>query len=142
MSNDRRHLRHIPTPPPLPATTDEMIAQRVGNFDISINDLVNDIHVVLWDSEPREGEKPYRDYLYALHDSQAVEGSLSADNHEAARAIRSYAQEHKIAGVRDENIATINKALNVVLRRFQLSRKQRRNMIHGEVVPDDNGTND
>ena len=29
--------------------------------------------------------------------------------------------------------------MNVVLRRFNLSRTQRRNMVHGEVVPGDNG---
>jgi hypothetical protein len=134
---DRRTLRHIPKPPPLPATVDDLMAQRVGNFDISINDLVNDIHIVLWD-----GDATYKGYLFALHDSQAVEGSLAADNHCAAVAIRDYARDNNISGLKDENLATINKALNVVLRRFQLSRKQRRNMVHGEVVPDDNGSND
>jgi hypothetical protein len=37
----------------------------------------------------------------------------------------------------DEKWATISKALGVVLRRYGLSRKERKNTVNGEVVRDD-----
>jgi len=127
-------LRNIPTPPPLPANREELVAARLINFDSNVNDLVDDIHMVLFVEDPT-----YKRFLYAVHDSQAKEGSLSADNWAAANIVREYAREHSVAGVKDENLATISRALNVVLRRCNLSRKQRRNMVHGEIVADDNG---
>jgi hypothetical protein len=75
-----------------------------------------------------------------VYDEQAVEGSLAADNVMAATMIREYAkkvdEDHALA---NEKLATISKALGVVLRRYEISRKERRNMIHGETVPGDNG---
>jgi hypothetical protein len=127
-------LRNIPAPPPLPADREALLANRLINFDSNVNDLVDDIHMVLFVEDPA-----YKRFLYAVHDSQAKEGSLSADNWAAANIIREYARDRNVAGVKDENLATIGRALNVVLRRCNLSRKQRRNMVHGENVPDENG---
>jgi hypothetical protein len=131
---DNRHTRQIITPPPLAADRTELLASRISGFDANINDLVDAIHIVLFDENPL-----YKRYLYAVHDSQAVTGALVYDNSEAIRIIKEYAIEKGIEGVKDENLATIGKAMNVVLRRFGQSRKQRRNMVRGEVVPDDNG---
>ena len=81
----------------------------------------------------------YRSYLRAVHDSQAVEGSLAADNLMAAQMIRAKAKTIDGNEVGKENLATINKALNVVLRRYHVSRKERRNLVGGEQVPGENG---
>ena len=132
-SSDRR-VRHVPTPPPLPVDADALIAGRVISFDRNINDLVDDAVKALF-----VGDEAFKALLYATHDSNSVEGSLSADNWGAAKMIRDYAIERRIDGVMNENLATIGKAMNVALRRWGLSRKQRRNMVHGEQVPDDNG---
>jgi predicted O-methyltransferase YrrM len=122
------------TPPPLPGTKLELISQRFQEFQRTINDRVEEIHLALWDDDPE-----YKLYLDAVVDSQAKEGALVVDNVIAAQKIRAYAVEHNIDGVRNQNLATINKALSVVLRRYNISRKQRRNMMDGEQVPDDNG---
>jgi hypothetical protein len=51
--------------------------------------------------------------------------------------IREKAKEIGNVEVAKEKLAIINLALNVVLRRYKVSRKQRRNMISGqEVSPD------
>jgi hypothetical protein len=126
--------RNVPAPPPLPSNRTELQALRTVSFDVNINDLVDNINTELFLNDPE-----YKEYLRAVHDSQAKEGALSADNWSAARMVREYARENAIGGVMNENLATIGKALNVALRRAGLSRKQRRNMVHGEVVPSENG---
>lgn len=130
-TRDRRG-RRLPTPPPLPANRTALEASRITGFEVNINDLVDGVHLILFDED-----EVYKRFLYATHDAQAKEGSLSADNYSAAQIIRTYARQHGIAGIAEENLATISTALNVVLRRFGMSRKQRRNMVHGERVPDD-----
>jgi hypothetical protein len=54
--------------------------------------------------------------------------------------IRDYAKKSGGSEVSKEKLATIVKALGVVLRRYRASRKQRRHMVGGETVPnEDNG---
>ena len=125
------------TPPPLPETVGELLDLRMSDFHRTINDLVEEVHLKLWP------DANYRKFLYAVHDSQAIEGSVSFDNHEAATMIREYARKTNADGeVALAKKATINTALAVVLRRYGISRKQRRNMLHGEKVPPDNGDNE
>jgi hypothetical protein len=121
-------------PPALPVALSDW--QRFLKSERTINDLVEDVHRSLIDSD--QGEK-YLTYLFAVYDEQAVEGSLAADNIEAARMIRTYAAENDRPDLTREKLATIAKALGVVLRRYHAGRKQRRQMIAGEVVPGDNG---
>ena len=64
-------------------------------------------------------------YLQAVYDEQAVEGSLAADNIGAAIMIREKAIELGLP-LADEKWATISKSLGVVLRRYGLSRKERK----------------
>ncbi len=118
------------SPPPLP----ERIAdwERVVETERTLNDLVEDVHRLLVDEN-----EVYRKYLYAVYDEQAVEGSLAIDNGKAAEIIRLKAQSVGNTEVASQKLATIVKALNVVLRRYNKSRKQRRNMIHGEIVSND-----
>ena len=116
-------------PTPLPATRQDMIAQRKGEMIRTLNDHVEDAHLALYDNEQ------YQRFLDAVYDEDAVEGSLAADNLEAARMIREHAREgNRDAYVADKKLATLSKALGVVLRRYGMSRKERSRMIDGETV--------
>jgi hypothetical protein len=133
MTTTQTNGRQLAAPPPLPATKNDLLAQRVGQMRRTLNDMVEDIHIALYDDEK------YCSYLYAVYDEQAVEGSLSADNVMAATMVRDHAKKSENNPLAREKLATISKALGVVLRRYEISRKERRNMIHGETVPGDNG---
>jgi hypothetical protein len=91
----------------------------------NINDAVDALHIDLWESAEH-----YQRYLYATTNAEAVEGSMEADTFMAAQLIRDRAREIALAPcdepVRDETLASIAKALNVVLRRFAMDRKTRR----------------
>lgn len=113
-------------PPALPAKIEEW--HRSLKQERTLNDLVEDSHRILVEDDD------YRAFLRAVYDEQAVEGSLSADNHMAAQRIRDKAKEIG-SELSKEKLATISKALNVVMRRYRASRKERRNMIEGEVLP-------
>lgn len=124
----RREI-HRPSPPPLPATRGEMLAQRKGDPHKTLNDHIEEIHSALYE------DAKYQRFLDAVYDEDAVEGSLAADNLEAARMIRSHASEDdRNTYVADKKLATISKALGVVLRRYGMSRKERSRMIDGETV--------
>ncbi len=126
-------------PPPLPANIDDWT--RHIKAERTLNDLVEDIHRLLVENER------YRSLLRATYDAHAVEGSLSMDNALVAMMIREKAREigSEIAAPKPghpqgEPLAVINLALGVVLRRYKMSRKQRRNMVEGEIVPpEENG---
>jgi hypothetical protein len=122
-------------PPPLPEKIEEW--QRFLKAERTLNDLVEDIHRILVADE--EDGPTYRALLRAVYDEQAKEGSLSADNIFAAIMIRDKAKvldaAHELA---DQKAATISKALNIVMRRYHSSRKERRYMLEGEVVPAEN----
>jgi len=124
---DSRSLR---VAPPLPASIDDW--ERSIKEERTLNDMVEDIHRIL----VNESEK-YRALLRATYDAHAVTGSLSFDNCKACEMIQEKAQQIG-SEVATEKLAIINLALGVVLRRYKASRKQRRNMIHGEEVPNDN----
>jgi hypothetical protein len=93
--------------------------------------MVEDIHLVLIE------EEPYRDLLEAVYDEDAVEGSCSIDNALAAELIRDRAKKMGYDELAKKKLATISKSLNVVTRRYKLSRKLRKNMVRGEIVPPD-----
>lgn len=95
--------------------------------------MVEDVHLALYEDDQ------YQSFLYAVYDEQAVEGSLAADNIMAAELIRDKAKKMDHGELAKEKLATIAKALGVVLRRYGFARKERRNMVRGEVVPGDNG---
>jgi hypothetical protein len=128
-------MQHLPkhNPSPLPATTSQFLERRKLKAERTLNDHVETIHLKLYD------DPTYHSFLEAVYDEQAVEGSLAADNIEAARMIREKASKDGDLVVTRQKYATISKSLSVVLRRYGASRKERRNMIGGEVVPGDNG---
>jgi hypothetical protein len=96
----------------------------------SLNDQVEGIHCSLYE------DKEYRAFLYAVYKEQTIEGSFAADNAMAAGIIRNRAREIGNIEVSRQKLATIVKALNVVLRRHGLDRKTRRNTVCDVVVPE------
>ncbi len=118
----------------LPGSVVEYMAHRKIKARRTLNDQIEEIHLKLYETDEK-----YVAYLEAVIDAQAVEGSLVADNHEAARVIRETAEKMKNVEVSRQNITTIKHALGVVTRRYGLSRKERRDMVGGEVYPDKNG---
>ena len=128
----RRDIDHLAVAPPVPENINDW--ERQIKAERTLNDMVEDIHRGLVNEDPE-----YRRLLRATYDAHAVEGSLAADNILAAMRIRKKAQDNGSAEVAEEKLAIINLALGVVLRRYRMSRKQRRNTIHGEEVPNENG---
>lgn len=122
-----------PVPPKIPSTPDKFLKLRKLKAQRTLNDQIEDIHIALLDNPA------YMAFLEAVYDEQAVEGSLAADNIMAASVIRDKAAKMDNGALRNQKLATIAKALGVVLRRYGVSRKERRNMIGGEIVPGDSG---
>jgi hypothetical protein len=123
-----------PLPPPLPDTVREFMAHRKNDSKRTLNDQVEEIHLSLYETNDK-----YTEFLYAVYDEQAVEGSLAADNIMAAEIVRTKATQIKNVEVSRQKLATIWKSLSVVLRRYGFSRKERRDSLHGEIVPNTNG---
>jgi hypothetical protein len=118
-----------PRPAPLPAKINQW--ERFIKQERTLNDMVEEIHRLLVDES-----EDYRNYLEAVYDEDAVEGSLAADNTMAAMMIREKAQTQG-SEVAHKKLATISKALNIVMRRYHADRKRRRNTVGGEFVPPD-----
>jgi len=116
---------------PLPATVEDMIARRNTTPNRTLNDYVDDIHKALWSRNSAE----YRALLDAVYDEDAVEGSLSIDNAKAAEMIRDYANRSDIPYISSKKLATIVKALNVVLRRYKMTRKERAIRLGDADIP-------
>lgn len=129
-SNSRHTI--LREPPPLPANIDDW--ERSLKNERTLNDLVEDIHRILVNESAE-----YRGYLRAVADAHAVTGSMSFDNCKACELIQSKAKAIGSSEVANEKLAIINLSLSVVLRRYNASRKQRRNKLRGEIVPPENG---
>jgi hypothetical protein len=93
----------------------------------TLNDQVEEIHLLLIDDEQ------YAAYLAAVRNEQAVEGSLFNDDVMAAGMIRDKARLMGSA-VGTQPLVTVLKCLRVVLRRYGLSRKERRNRGESGVI--------
>lgn len=132
------------TAPPLPASMEELLSQYQLKEAPNINDAVRDIFFVLikqsgFKTTDSDGDPTFWGYLAAVRNDQAEEGSVSADNVMAAQMIRVYARDekHPVELVAPLRLHTITKALDVVTRRYNMSRKQRKNMIGGQPVEPD-----
>jgi hypothetical protein len=118
----------ITMPPPLPATVEGWVS--VLKQQPSINDQVQTVHRTLIP------DPAYRRLLLATVNPQALEGSIASDNNVAAMMIREKART--MVGVDlvvEANLQSIIIALNVVLNRYGLGRKQRKNLVGGEQAP-------
>ena len=109
--------------PPLPATRTDLLAGYKLKRRRSINDLVEEIVVKLWDNDEQ-----FMKYVDAIYNEQAVEGSLDEDDTMAAIVIRDTAKRDKHMEVAGQNIRTIKLAMRVCLRRFGISRPEREEM--------------
>lgn len=118
---------HVPGTP-LPKSVIEMQGRRLTPLKRLLNDMVEELHCKCYESEK------YRIYLDGVWDEQCVEGSLAADNFKAAEMIRDRATKDS-SPVAHEKLATIVKSLGIVLKRYGLSRKERRQTVSGEIVP-------
>lgn len=107
-------------PPPLPATRTDLLAQRKLKVKRSINDLVEDVFVKLWDEDEN-----FQKLLDAIYDSQAVSGDMNDDDVLAALAILDRAKADKNESVASEKIHTIKLAMRVCLRRYRIGRHER-----------------
>lgn len=106
--------------PPLPATRTALLAGYKLKRRRSINDLVEEIVVKLWDNDEK-----FMKYVNAIYDSQAVEGSMDDDDVMAAIIIRDTAARDKHVEVAQQNVRTIKLAMRVALKRFGISRNER-----------------
>jgi len=104
----------------LPRTVQDLLNQRKTGQQRTLNDFVEAIHLSLWE------DATYQSFLKAVYVEQAVEGDLFCDDIEAARMIRARALKDGNEIVKREKLATIRKALLVVLRRYRIDRKGRR----------------
>jgi hypothetical protein len=118
---------------PLPQNRASLIAQRKTPLERTLNDRVEQYHLNLWD------DKQYRRFLDATSDEDTAEGSLAADNLEAANMIRMAALNANDDYVGTKKKATLVKSLNVVLRRYRISRQERAIRLGDETFPTNNG---
>lgn len=130
MDNNIKTLN--PLPPALPATLEGW--HRQLKTKRNLNDHVEDIHRALLESNDAE---QYKQYLYATWDEYAVEGSMDFDDFRAAEMIRNQSKTIDGNPIKHEKLSVVVKSLKVVLRRYRASRRERRDMIGGEIVPDD-----
>jgi hypothetical protein len=113
----------------LPSNVEDFRERRALSAHRTLNDIVEEITLTLYRTEK------FRKYIDAVYDEQAVEGSLAADNIMAATMIRDEAKRLGRPEAAEQKLATLSKSLGVVLRRYNASRKARRDMIGGEIVP-------
>lgn len=127
---------HDPVKAPIPRGLNavQLAALRTLKDKRSFNDLVEDIFVVLVQDDPK-----FVGYLEATQDSQAQEGSLSADDLEAAAIIRDKAAVGSEVSLSKK--AVIAHSMRIVAKRYNFGRKQRKYIVSGEFVPPDNNGN-
>ena len=104
----------------LPPTVSALIEGRKSRKTATLNDMVDTIHLNLWE------DPEYREFLDAVHREDAVEGDLFCDDIRASEMIREKASAEGNRYVAKKNLATIRKSLLVVLRRYGISRRERR----------------
>lgn len=117
---------------PAPSDRQALMAQRRNLAAVrNINDIVEDAFVALYDPEkhPR-----FVSLVTGAWNSDSVEGTLAADDHEAARYIRGYAEKENLPLIPEKKLAALVQALHVVMRRYHLSRSERRVTVNGEQV--------
>jgi hypothetical protein len=126
----------VPHAAPLPATYNDFLAARQGKVIRTINDDAETVILALYKDE--ELSPQFRKLQEATDDAEAENGACSIDNVFAAVMIQDKAKTmevHSLAPPR--KLAAVIKAMNVVMRRYNASRKQRKNMLAGQQVPPD-----
>jgi hypothetical protein len=117
-----------PTPPPLPATPEEMEALRSLQKEKPLREHIEPIVLKLISDED------YKKLIWAIYPEQCVEGSFDADDVMAAQMIRLYAKDNSIPEVASQKLSAIDKSHRQALRKFHLTRDQRRDMAQEPVI--------
>jgi hypothetical protein len=112
-------IEALRVPPPLPETRQNLLEQYTLKRRRSINDLVEEVFVKLWE------EEDFQSYLNAIYDSASQEGSMEDDDIMAAQMIRERAIADKHVEVAQSKLHTIKLAMRVCQRRFQVGRYER-----------------
>jgi hypothetical protein len=110
----------LKVPPPLPETRADLLAQYKLKRRRSINDLVEEVVLKMW-----EDDEEFVKLVEAIYDAQAVTGSQADDDVLAAVAILDRAKRDKHAEVALQKVHTVKLAMKVVLNRFQIGRHTR-----------------
>ena len=113
---------------PLPATVKDWIDSRKTPFARSLNDQIEELHLRLLEN-PK-----YVEFLAATGNEEAKEGSMIADDFEAAAMIRAEAEKRGNAVVAGSKKATIRRCLAIILHKYRQSRKERRYTVGDEVI--------
>jgi hypothetical protein len=103
----------------LPKTLDEFIGLRRKPAAMTIIDRVEPIVWALYD-DPK-----FKALTSPLFREQTVEGDFAMDDSEICRMIRAEAVRRDDKVLAQEKLASIKHAFNVVLRRYNMSRKDR-----------------
>src|SRR5262245_18157830 len=112
--------------PHLPASIGDL--ERKSLRSKSLNDYVEDGFTPLFDSS-----EEFRELLEPVTNADGVEGATVADDIKAAEMIRDAAPE--MSPIKRKNLWAIRHALLVVMRRWQISRRERARLLGGTIVP-------
>jgi len=116
----------------VPATVAELLKLRKNLTARNLNDDVEQIHLRLWEKEE------YQKYFRPIWRAESIEGNFLIDEAMAAMQVRAYAinagNDFPIAKDRDTKLQAIVNSLHVVLKRYGLTRKERRRTVGGEIV--------
>lgn len=123
---------------PLPTSLDGWVLK--SGLKKTLNDEVQVIHERLL-ADPKLSDQ-YVVTLTPVSDEDSPEGWLADDEIKSANMIRDYARVNKYPRVASQTLKAIRTALNVVLRKYGLSRKQRRFTVDGTIVPPPANAND
>ena len=121
----------IVRPPDLPATAAAFAACRKSKAGRTFNDRIEDQLLDLING----GNVEFLALLNAVHNEDAVEGSISADNFMAAKMIRDHASEDGDSIVAEADLTRIARAEGVALRRYGLDRTTRRKSVGSISTP-------
>lgn len=128
--SEQRHVIRAP----MPSTTIELLALRRMKAKPTINDQVESLFLALY-------ERPeFQRYSDAIYDEQAITGNLALEDGKLAEMIVELAKERGIIEVMNAKLWLVVKVIRVVLRRYGLSRLERRNMSPAEPGLDENDT--
>lgn len=108
----------------LPSTHAELMGRRQLTSERTFNDSIEEAFKALWDDPERGGN--FRKHLDALYADEAVTGDLFMDDIKAAEMLQSFAEIRKQVEISNAKLKKVHRAMSVVLRRFGLTRKQRR----------------
>lgn len=116
---------------PLPATPAEWVLK--SGLQKTLNDDILAIHERIINDQKLS--KKYLEALAPVSDDQSKDGWLGFEDVTAVTMIKEYAIANSYPRVSSAQGVAIKKALNTVLRKYGMSRAQRRYMVDGEIVP-------